>query len=98
MSLLNLPRAILCEKAKAKLRSCLMATSNASAVEQQVSRKTDHKRQLSHILTETSGFGKAIFNCQNSNHVGVTDKTPVSLMYLGREKSSSASFYSCILK
>lgn len=87
MPLFNLLRTFLWEKAKAKLRSCLMATSKASAVEQQVSRETvqpcenDDKRQLYHILTEISGFVKAISNCQNSNHIRVTDKTPVLIIF-----------------
>lgn len=64
-----------------------MASSNASAVEQQISRETvqksenAHRRQVGYILTEISGFGKTISNCQNSNHIGRTEKKiPVLLI------------------
>lgn len=49
-----------------------MANSNVSAVEQQVSSEgvpkseNAHRSQVGHILTQISGFGKAISNCQNS--------------------------------
>lgn len=80
-----------------------MASSNASAVEQQISRETvqksenAHRRQVGYILIEISGFGKTISNCQNSNHIGRTEDTSVT--YLDRQENlPSACFYSCILK
>lgn len=67
-----------------------MASSNASAVlsREPIPKSENAHRRQGQILTEISGCGKAISNCQYSNHIERTDKkTPVLLTYLHRQKT-----------